>query len=362
MAEVKLKNVKKVYKDVVAVEDVNIEVKNREFVILVGPSGSGKSTILRMIAGLEEISEGEIYIDGKIVNEIPAKDRDIAMVFQNYALYPHMNVYENMGFALRLRKFPGEEIERRVKEAAKILGIENLLSRYPKELSGGQKQRVAIGRAIVRKPKVFLFDEPLSNLDAKMRVQMRIELIQLHKRLNSTVIYVTHDQIEAMTMGDKIVVLKDGRVQQIGDAISLYENPVNKFVAGFIGSPSMNFIEGTIRKEREIYFLSDNIKVKIDIKKFSVIEKVLNKKVILGIRPEDIVISEKGDIEGIIEASEVLGNEVIHHIKADEKNIVAREKGMVKRKFGEKINLVFPPEKIHIFDKESEKNLEFYPA
>jgi len=363
MAEVKLVNVKKVYNDFVAVKDVNIEVKDEEFAILVGPSGSGKSTILRMIAGLEEISEGEIYIDGKIVNNVPAKDRNIAMVFQNYALYPHMNVYENMAFPLKLRKFPKDEIDKRVKESAKILEIEGLLPRYPKELSGGQKQRVAIGRAIVRKPKVFLFDEPLSNLDAKLRVQMRIELIRLHQKLKSTVIYVTHDQIEAMTMGDKIIILNDGEVQQIGDPVSLYETPLNKFVAGFIGSPAMNFIEGNlIKEEGKIYFIKDNIKVEILRENFPGIEKFTNTEVTLGIRPEHILISDNKGIEGIIEVSELLGNEVIHHITIKDHSIVVRENKMIKRRFGEKVNLVFIPEKIHLFDKKKGKNLKFYSA
>ncbi|SVB44143.1 uncharacterized protein METZ01_LOCUS196997, partial [marine metagenome] len=245
MAEVILKNVRKVFdRDVVAVDDANIEIKDQEFVVLVGPSGCGKSTTLRMVAGLEEVTSGEIYIDGKLVNDIPPKDRDIAMVFQNYALYPHMTVYQNMAFGLKLRKYPKEEIDDRVREAADILGIQELLERKPKALSGGQRQRVAVGRAIVRKPKVFLFDEPLSNLDAKLRVQMRTEISKLHTRLEATMIYVTHDQTEAMTMGDRIVVMKDGRIQQNDTPLHLYNHPANQFVAGFIGSPSMNFIEG----------------------------------------------------------------------------------------------------------------------
>ncbi|MDP2036580.1 MAG: sn-glycerol-3-phosphate ABC transporter ATP-binding protein UgpC, partial [Ignavibacteria bacterium] len=241
MAEVILKNVGKVYEGKNrAVQSVNLEINDKEFVVLVGPSGCGKSTTLRMVAGLEEITEGEIYIDGKLVNDVPPKDRDIAMVFQNYALYPHMTVFENMAFGLKLRKFPKEKINERVNEAAKILSIEPLLNRKPKQLSGGQRQRVAVGRAIVRKPKVFLFDEPLSNLDAKLRVQMRTELARLHHQLETTVIYVTHDQTEAMTLGNRIVVMKDGIVQQVDSPLNLYNNPVNQFVAGFIGSPAMN--------------------------------------------------------------------------------------------------------------------------
>ncbi|MCG2695455.1 sn-glycerol-3-phosphate ABC transporter ATP-binding protein UgpC, partial [Candidatus Parcubacteria bacterium] len=250
MAQVSLRNVTKVFPgNILAVDNVNLGVENKEFLVLVGPSGCGKSTTLRMVAGLEKSTEGEIWIGNKMVNDVPAKDRNIAMVFQNYALYPHMTVYENMSFALRLRRFPKSEIDTRVKDAAEILGINKLLDRRPRELSGGQRQRVAVGRAIVRKPMVFLFDEPLSNLDAKMRVQMRIELNKLHTRLQSTMIYVTHDQTEAMTMGDRIVVMKDGLIQQVAGPITLYDKPVNKFVAGFIGSPPMNFMNGSIIKK-----------------------------------------------------------------------------------------------------------------
>ena len=249
MASVRLTNVKKVYEGgVIAVHEMSLDVKEKEFVVLVGPSGCGKSTTLRMIAGLEEVTSGEVFIDDKLVNDVPPKDRDIAMVFQNYALYPHMSVYENMAFGLKLRKFPKKEIDERVREAAAILGIEEYLDRKPKALSGGQRQRVAVGRAIVRKPKVFLFDEPLSNLDAKLRVQMRTEISKLHHRLGATMIYVTHDQTEAMTMGDKIVLMKDGFVQQIDAPLDIYARPNNKFVAGFIGSPAMNFLDGSIEK------------------------------------------------------------------------------------------------------------------
>lgn len=254
MANVTLKNVYKRFGDVVAVRDQSLEIRDKEFLVLVGPSGCGKSTTLRMIAGLEEISEGIIEIGDEVVNDVAPKDRDIAMVFQNYALYPHMNVYDNMAFGLKLRKFPKKEIERRVQEAADILGIEELLKRKPKELSGGQRQRVALGRAIVREPKVFLMDEPLSNLDAKLRVQMRTELSKLHDRLKTTMIYVTHDQTEAMTMGDRIVVLKDGLIQQVDDPLTLYNEPNNMFVAGFIGSPAMNFMDAEIKK-KEIFFI-----------------------------------------------------------------------------------------------------------
>src|SRR4030066_2368202 len=255
MAEVTLKNVTKIYEGgQVAAKDININVLGKEFGVLVGPSGCGKSTTLRMIAGLEEITSGELFIDNKKVNDVSPKDRDIAMVFQNYALYPHMTVYENMAFGLKLRKFPKEEIKKRVTDAAKILGLEDYLARKPKVLSGGQRQRVAVGRAIVRKPKVFLFDEPLSNLDAKLRVQMRTEISKLHQNLGATMIYVTHDQTEAMTMGDRIVIMKDGIVHQVGKPLELYENPRNMFVAGFIGSPAMNFFEGILTKDNSHFF------------------------------------------------------------------------------------------------------------
>src|SRR3989339_1886763 len=260
MAEVTLKNVTKVYEGgQVAAKDININVHDKEFVVLVGPSGCGKSTTLRMIAGLEEITSGELFIDNKKVNDVSPKDRDIAMVFQNYALYPHMTVYENMAFGLKLRKFPKEEIKQRVNDAAKILGLEDYLTRKPKALSGGQRQRVAVGRAIVRKPKVFLFDEPLSNLDAKLRVQMRAELKKLHERLQSTIIYVTHDQTEAMTMGDRICIMKDGSIQQVDNPLSVYEKPDNRFVGGFIGSPPMNFMEAEVIVRGEECFLNEGM-------------------------------------------------------------------------------------------------------
>ena len=291
MAEVILKNVTKVYEGgQVAAKDINIEVKDKEFVVLVGPSGCGKSTTLRMIAGLEEITEGELFIDGKKVNDVSPKDRDIAMVFQNYALYPHMSVYENMAFGLKLRKFDKEEIKERVNEAAMILGLEDYLDRKPKALSGGQRQRVAVGRAIVRKPKVFLFDEPLSNLDAKLRVQMRTEISKLHQSLGATMIYVTHDQTEAMTMGDRIVIMKDGVVNQIDTPLKLYNKPANRFVAGFIGSPAMNFIKGKIENGSTVIFKSSGGDLKLDLPAdiSENLRKFVNKEVWMGIRPEDI--------------------------------------------------------------------------
>ena len=358
MAEVILEKVSKVYPpDVLAVKDFNLQIKDKEFVILVGPSGCGKSTTLRMVAGLEEITKGKVYIDKKLVNDIPSKDRDIAMVFQNYALYPHMRVYENMAFGLRLRKFSREEIDKRVREAAKILGIEELLYRFPKELSGGQKQRVAVGRAIVRKPKVFLFDEPLSNLDAKLRVQMRAELIKLHQKLGTTMIYVTHDQVEAMTMGNRLVVMKGGIIQQVADPLTLYDKPANKFVAGFIGSPPMNFIEGKIEAiAEEIFFVKPPLRVILDRKAKEKISPYIGKEVILGIRPEDIQLGE--EIESIIEVIEPLGNEVFSHLRIGKDTITARFSSREgRKKMGEKIKVNFPPEKIHLFDKETENSI-----
>ena len=290
MAQVSLVNVRKVYPgNIVAVHDASLGIERREFMVLVGPSGCGKTTLLRMIAGLEEISGGRIFIGDKVVNDIPPKDRDIAMVFQSYALYPHMTVFQNMAFALKLRKYPKEEIAKRVNEAAEILGIEKLLNRKPKELSGGQRQRVALGRAIVRKPQVFLFDEPLSNLDAKMRVQMRTEIKKLHQRLQATIIYVTHDQTEALTMGDRICVVKDGVIQQVADPLSLYEHPVNKFVASFIGSPPMNFLTGTIVKlDSKLFFQNGPFKVRVIDAHVPRLTEFVNKEIVFGIRSEDI--------------------------------------------------------------------------
>ena len=359
MAQVELKNICKSYdgKSMV-VDDVNIYVNDKEFVVLVGPSGCGKSTTLRMIAGLEEITKGEIYIDGKLVNEIPPKDRDIAMVFQNYALYPHMTVFDNMGFGLKLRKFTKEEIKERVLEAANILGLEDLLQRKPKELSGGQKQRVAVGRAIVRKPKVFLFDEPLSNLDAKLRVQMRTEISKLHKKLEATMIYVTHDQTEAMTMGDRIVVMKDGFVNQIDSPIHLYNNPVNNFVAGFIGSPAMNFIEGEINNDVNPSFISEkgDIKFELDNNLQKILANNKNSKVIIGIRPEDFSSNlddneDKINLTVNIELAEPLGNETYIYFKIDNNQLIARINIDKELKVGSQIDLKINQNKVHFFDR-----------
>lgn len=365
MAEVVLKNVSKVYEGGnVAAKDVNIEVKDREFVVLVGPSGCGKSTTLRMVAGLEEITSGDLYIDGKRVNDVSPKDRDIAMVFQNYALYPHMSVFENMAFGLKLRKFPKEEIKQRVNDAAKILGLEPYLERKPKALSGGQRQRVAVGRAIVRKPKVFLFDEPLSNLDAKLRVQMRTEISKLHKSLGATMIYVTHDQTEAMTMGDRIVIMKDGFVKQIDAPLNLYNYPANKFVAGFIGSPSMNFIEGKFISENGGTFNSINGKLSLGLKGNykDKINSMAGKNIWLGIRPEDIYDAETTaakdyfvEKEVELEVVEPMGNEIFFYFPVEGEQFTARVPAREKPEAGSKRKLFFDINKLHFFDSETEE-------
>jgi multiple sugar transport system ATP-binding protein len=367
MAEVTLKNISKVFDGGKAVvKNVNIEIKDKEFVVLVGPSGCGKSTTLRMIAGLEEITEGEIFIDGKIVNDVSPKDRDIAMVFQNYALYPHMTVFENMAFGLKLRKFPKEEIKTRVTDAAKILGLEEFLDRKPKALSGGQRQRVALGRAIVRKPKVFLFDEPLSNLDAKLRVQMRTEISKLHHSLEATMIYVTHDQTEAMTMGDKIVILKDGIVNQIDSPLQLYNYPSNKFVAGFIGSPSMNFIEGKIGSDNGLTFksLRGGLSLKLNPEYEKKLNAYINKNVWLGVRPEDIYDSATTDIrpsfnqhEVNLEVVEPMGNEIFLYFPVDGIQFTARIPAREKPLPGTKRLLYFDTGKLHFFDTQSEVSI-----
>jgi len=365
MSEVILKKISKVYEGGnIAVKDVNIEIKDREFVVLVGPSGCGKTTTLRMIAGLEEITEGELFIDGKKVNDVSPKDRNIAMVFQNYALYPHMTVYENMAFGLKLRKFKKEEIKARVTDAAKILGLESYLNRKPKALSGGQRQRVAVGRAIVRKPKVFLFDEPLSNLDAKLRVQMRTEISKLHKRLNATMIYVTHDQTEAMTMGDKIVIMRDGVINQIDSPLNLYNYPVNKFVAGFIGSPSMNFSEGIVYTDNGLNFRSTGgeLSVKLSRNYDNILKSYVNKKVWLGIRPEDIYDSNsdlprtgnmKLDVQ--LDIVEPMGNEIFLYFSLDDIQFIARTPAREMLKVGTTKSLLLDTEKLQFFDSESEK-------
>ncbi|MGB9664874.1 MAG: ABC transporter ATP-binding protein [Ignavibacteria bacterium] len=362
MAEVKLINVSKIYdNNLVAVKDVTFTVNDKEFVVIVGPSGCGKTTTLRMIAGLEEISKGELYIDNVLVNDVPAKDRDIAMVFQNYALYPHMTVFDNMAFGLKIRKLPKDEIKKRVQEAARILEIEHLLDRKPKQLSGGQRQRVAVGRAIVRKPKVFLFDEPLSNLDAKLRVQMRTEISKLHQRLEATMIYVTHDQVEAMTMGDRIVVMKDGVVQQIDTPLNLYNKPINKFVAGFIGSPAMNFIEGKIVLENGLRFVSNKGGFVFEIPAEFDLKNYVNKSVIAGIRPEDFQANSQNSslqkFEVNIEVVEPMGNESFVYFIIDDVQCVARIPSDIFVKPSHKFSFYINPFKTHFFDVETEKRI-----
>lgn len=363
MAQVSLQNVSKVFPgNVWAIRDINLGIESKEFVVLVGPSGCGKSTTLRIIAGLEEATSGNVFIGDQRVNDVPPKDRNIAMVFQNYALYPHMTVYENMAFGLKLRKYPKAEIVSRVKEAANILGIEKLMHRRPRELSGGQRQRVAVGRAIVRKPLVFLFDEPLSNLDAKMRVQMRTEIKKLHIRLQTTMIYVTHDQTEAMTMGDRIVIMKDGVIQQISDPVNLYDNPVNKFVAGFIGSPPMNFIKGTvIKREDKLYFNEGNFQVRIIDAMLPKVSPYLNREVIFGIRPEDIYdklfvsyASADNTIKANCEVIEPMGAEVYLHLNTGRNALIARVGGHDRPTTNQDIDLVFDMSKVHFFDKDTD--------
>ncbi len=361
MASVHLNKVQKIYDGgVVAVHEMDLEVKDKEFVVLVGPSGCGKSTTLRMIAGLEEVTSGEIYIDGQLVNDVAPKDRDIAMVFQNYALYPHMTVYENMAFGLKLRKFPKAEIEARVREAASILGIEEYLDRKPKALSGGQRQRVAVGRAIVRKPKVFLFDEPLSNLDAKLRVQMRTEISKLHQRLGATMIYVTHDQTEAMTMGNKIVLMKDGHVQQIDSPLEIYSKPKNKFVAGFIGSPAMNFFDGRIEKRRSLVFVEHEGGLTLPLTKKDEVrlKAYIGKEITLGLRPEHCSDATAGGrstssaISVHVEVVEPMGHEIYIYFstKKNGRQYVARVSAESNPKVGKTFTLLPDLSKAHFFD------------
>jgi multiple sugar transport system ATP-binding protein len=365
MARVELREVTKVYeKDVVAVNRASIHVKDKEFVVLVGPSGCGKSTTLRMVAGLEEASSGEIYIGDRLVNDVPPKDRDIAMVFQNYALYPHMTVYENMAFGLKLRKYPKAEIESRVNEAAKILGIEDFLNRKPKALSGGQRQRVAVGRAIVRKPQVFLFDEPLSNLDAKLRVQMRTEISKLRNRLETTMIYVTHDQVEAMTMGDRIVVMKDGYVQQIDTPLNLYNYPKNKFVAGFIGSPAMNFVTGKIGQDNSLFFDEGAFRFTVPPRFQPALAKFKDRDIIFGIRPEDFYLIEGAsampepvELAAAVEVVEPMGNEMYLYLNTGLNSLVARVNARTEPPVGSRLRLMMDLSKVHFFDPQSEENL-----
>jgi len=363
MAQVSLQNISKTFPGgIKAVDNINLGVENKEFMVLVGPSGCGKSTTLRMVAGLEEITEGQVFIGDKLVNEVPAKDRDIAMVFQNYALYPHMTVFENMAFGLKLRHYPKAEIIQRVNEAADILGIKKLLHRRPRELSGGERQRVAVGRAIVRKPLVFLFDEPLSNLDAKLRVQMRTEIHKLHIRLQTTIIYVTHDQVEAMTMGDRIAVMKNGVLQQVADPITIYDHPDNKFVAGFIGSPPMNFMNGRIiKKNGRLYFDEGRIRVKLVEDMYEKITPFIDKEVIFGIRCEDIydkLFVSEAPPENIVsvncEVVEPMGSEVYLYLNTGKHTFIARVGAHDRPRVNQNIDVVFDMSKVHFFDKDTE--------
>ncbi len=373
MAKVILEGVSKIYQDdngneVKAVDNVNLEIHDQEFMVLVGPSGCGKSTSLRMVAGLEEISKGRIMIDGRVINEVAPKDRDIAMVFQNYALYPHMTVYKNMAFGMMLNKFPKKEIDQRVMEAADILGLRTLLERKPKELSGGQRQRVAVGRAIVRKPKAFLFDEPLSNLDAKMRVQMRTEISKLHMRLSATMIYVTHDQVEAMTMGDRITVMNAGKIQQVATPLEIYNHPKNIFVAGFIGSPTMNFFDGVIQqKDGKLWFIEKKgaggggFSVRIDEDHGIKLQPYIGRSVKFGIRPEDVhdkLYAGSSDpfriVQATVEVVEPMGSEVYLYLNTGAHSFIARVSVAEKADVNHKLDFVFNMKRGHFFDPTTE--------
>jgi multiple sugar transport system ATP-binding protein len=367
MSGLKLKNIVKKYPNgFVAVKNFNLDIADKEFIIFVGPSGCGKSTTLRMIAGLEDISSGELYIGDKLCNTVPPKDRDIAMVFQNYALYPHMTVFNNMAFGLKLRHVPKDEITRKVKEAAAILDLTHLLDRKPAAMSGGQRQRVALGRAIVRSPKVFLLDEPLSNLDAKLRAQMRTEISKLHKKLGTTFIYVTHDQTEAMTMGDRIVVMKDGVIQQVDTPQHLYECPVNKFVAGFLGSPQMNFIDAKLAKKGSSYYVEFG-GFTIDVPETKVtpeLAEYVGKEVILGIRPENVHDEQMylsnattGIADCDVDITEMMGAETYLYLTCGGSPVIARVSPRSTAKAGDKIKVAFDPTKIHLFDKETEETI-----
>ena len=366
MARISIQNLSKVYRQgIKAVDDVNLEVNNREFLVLVGPSGCGKSTTLRMVAGLEDITEGKIWIGERFVNHIPAKDRDIAMVFQNYALYPHMTVFENMSFGLKLKKYPREEILRRVHDAADILGIRKYLDRKPRQLSGGERQRVALGRAIVRKPSVFLFDEPLSNLDAKMRVQTRAEIHKLRLRLQTTFVYVTHDQIEAMTLGDRIAVMLEGKIQQCDDPVTIYDKPANKFVASFIGSPPINLMNGRIiKKERRIYFDEGTCQVKLAEEMFASLAPYEGREVTFGIRAEDIYdklfvskVLPDNVVKATCEVVEPMGSEVHLHLNTGKNIFVARVGAHDRPAVNRDMDLVFDMSKVHFFDHETDETI-----
>ncbi|HEY72910.1 MAG: glycerol-3-phosphate ABC transporter ATP-binding protein [Anaerolineaceae bacterium 4572_32.2] len=362
MASVTYEHVTKKFGDVVAVNDLDIQIPDKEFLVFVGPSGCGKTTSLRLLAGLEEITEGNIYIGDRLVNDVPPKDRDIAMVFQSYALYPHMSVYDNMAFSLKLRRTPKQEIQRRVQEAADILGIGNLLDRKPKQLSGGQRQRVAVGRAIVREPYVFLMDEPLSNLDAKLRVQARAEISKLHQRLETTFIYVTHDQVEAMTMGTRIAVMNDGLLQQIDTPQNLYDMPVNLFVAGFIGSPSMNFLEAQLmERDGKLIVACEGFSLQVPEPKADVYRRHLGERVIFGIRPEDVHDPEyappdisKAMLEAKVDVTELMGNEVVVYLVTEHAQLLGRFDPRTNARVGNTIQVALNMDRMHVFDKQTQ--------
>ena len=360
MARVVIRNLNKMYNEVHAVKGVNLEIRDREFVVLVGPSGCGKTTTLRMVAGLESITSGDILIGETVVNDLPPMDRDIAMVFQNYALYPHMSVYDNMAFGLKMRKFPRAEIGQRVRDAADILGIENLLQRKPRQLSGGQRQRVALGRAIVRHPQVFLFDEPLSNLDAKLRVQMRVELKKLHSRLGTTAVYVTHDQVEAMTLGDRVVVMRDGLVQQVGEPLDLYNEPANRFVAGFIGSPGMNFAAVRVAEEGGVlHAVGEGIHLTLPAEVAPRLRPHVGQEVTFGIRPEDLRVAPAEaangmSVDAMVEVVERLGSQILLDVKVGSGMMVAAVEPTVRAKVREQLRLALNPGRLHFFDPQSE--------
>ena len=365
MAEITLTHVKKVYdKSVVAVQDFNMEIRDKEFIVLVGPSGCGKSTTLRMIAGLEEITEGEIAIGGKVVNRVPPKDRDIAMVFQDYALYPHMTVYDNIAYGLKLRKYPKRVIDQKVREAAEILDITDLLKRKPKALSGGQRQRVAIGRAIVRSPKAFLMDEPLSNLDAKLRNQMRTEIIKLRQRIQTTFVYVTHDQTEAMTLGDRIVIMKDGFVQQIGTPREVFHNPTNLFVAGFIGTPQMNFFHAKLCRDGVYYveLAGKRLELTPEKQRRLMENQVESQEIILGVRPEHVLLTGEQGYLGVVEVTEMMGSNTHLHVRfGDDEAVILvpdGEEPVHEYQIGESVHFTFLSDHIHLFSQETEQNLE----
>ena len=366
MAEVRLENISKIYNNKIpAVKDLNLEVKDKEFVVLVGPSGCGKSTILRMVAGLEDPNTGKIYVGKQLVNNVPPKDRNIAMVFQNYALYPHMNVYHNMAFALKLRNYSKSDIDKRVKEAAEILGIGQLLDRRPREISGGERQRVALGRAIVRKPYVFLFDEPLSNLDAKRRVQMRTEIHKLHLKIQTTMIYVTHDQTEAMTLGDRIAVIKGGQILQFDTPLNVYDNPVNKFVASFIGSPPMNILNGKIiKKDGGLCFNEGNLKVKILDHMYSKLDNYIDKEIIFGVRPENIydkLFASYATVDNTVavlcDVVETMGSKNHLYLSTGKHTMIAVVSASNKPSIGSMVEVVFDMKKVHFFDPSTENTI-----